>query len=166
MAYPSDLAPALTALNARVEIASPKGSRVVPIEQFYVGPQKNVLRENILTPQEMVVAVEIPQSGGSSKGAYLKLKERQAFDFAIVSVAVNLTMKSNLVTDARIVFGAVAPYPLRSRNAELALRGKSVNDAIAACCEAALDRAKPLSQNRYKVAAAKGVLEQALTSLI
>jgi xanthine dehydrogenase YagS FAD-binding subunit len=166
MVYPSDLAPALMALNAKVEIASPKGNRVVPIEQFYVGPQKNILRENILTPQELVVAVEIPQNDNSSKGVYLKLKERQAFDFAIVSVAVNLTMKSNLVTDARIVFGAVAPYPLRSRNAELALRGKKVNDAIAACCEAALDRAKPLSKNGYKVTAAKGVLEQALTSLI
>ena len=166
MAYPSDLAPALTALNARVEIASPKGTRLVPIEQFYVGPQKNVLRENILTPQELLVAVEIPRTDDSSKGVYLKLKERQAFDFAIVSVAVNLIMKSNLVTDARIVFGAVAPYPLRSRNAELALKGKRVNEAIAACCEAALDRAKPLSKNRYKVAAAKGVLEQALTSLI
>lgn len=165
MAYPSDLAPALTALNARVEIAAPKANRVVPIEQFYVGPQKNILRENILTPQEMVVAVEIPQSEGLSKGAYLKLKERQAFDFAIVSVAVNLTMKSSLVTDARIVFGAIAPYPIRSRNAELALRGKTVNAAIGACCEAALDRAKPLSHNRYKVTAAKGVLEQALASL-
>ncbi|MGE5305124.1 MAG: FAD binding domain-containing protein [Alphaproteobacteria bacterium] len=166
MAYPSDLAPALTALNARVEIASPKGNRVIPIEQFYVGPQKNVMRENILTPEEFVVAVEIPQVAATTKGVYLKLKERQAFDFAIVSVAVNLTLKSDLVTDARIVFGAVAPYPLRARNAELALRGKKVNDAIAACCEAALDRAKPLNKNRYKVAAAKGVLEQALTTLI
>jgi xanthine dehydrogenase YagS FAD-binding subunit len=55
VAYPSDLAPALTALNARVEIASPKGNRVVPIGQFYVGPQKNILRENILAPREMLV---------------------------------------------------------------------------------------------------------------
>jgi xanthine dehydrogenase YagS FAD-binding subunit len=149
-----------------VEIASPKGNRLVLIEQFYVGPQKNILRENLLTPQEMVVAVEIPQPVGVSKGAYLKLKKRQAFDFAIVSVAVNLTMKTNVVTDARIVFGALVPYPLRSRNAEAALEGKRVQDTISACCEAALDRAKPLSKNRYKVVAAKGVLEQALTSLI
>ena len=77
MVFPSDLAPALMALNAKVEIATPKGNRTVPIEKFYIGPGKNVLRENILSPQEMVVGVEIPLPAAGSKGV-LSQAERKA----------------------------------------------------------------------------------------
>jgi xanthine dehydrogenase YagS FAD-binding subunit len=163
MVYPSDMAPALTALNARVEIAGPKGKRAVPIEQFYVKPEKNILRENILTPQEMVIAIEIP-APASGKGIYLKLKERQAFDFAVVSVAVNLSLKNNLIADSRIVFGGLAPFPFRSIKAEAAVKGKQIKDAAAAPT-AATEGAEPLSNNSYKIQAAKGLLEKGLTSL-
>jgi xanthine dehydrogenase YagS FAD-binding subunit len=162
---PSDLAPALMALNAKVEIASSKENRMVPLEKFYVGPEKNILGETILSPQELVLAVEIPNPGAMSKGVYLKLKERQAFDFAIVSVAVNLSLKNNLVDQARIAFGGLAPFPMRAVKAEVALKGKAIKDAIAAACKAAVDGAQPLSQNSYKVDAAKGILEEALVHL-
>ena len=165
MVYPSDLAPALIALNAKVEIASPKGSRMIPLEKFYIGPDKNILRENILGPQELVSAVEIPTPAAASKGVYLKLKERQAFDFAIVSVAVNLSLKGNIVDQARIAFGGLAPFPLKAVKAEAALKGKGLKDAIAAACKAATDGAQPLSQNGYKVNAARGILEEALVHL-
>ncbi len=165
MVYPSDLAPALLALNARVEIAAPKGNRMVPVEKFYVGPEKNMFKENVLGAQEMVVAVEIPAPGAGSKGVYLKLKERQAFDFAVVSVAVNLSLKNNLVDQARITFGGLAPFPLRTVKAEAALKGKGVKEAISAACRGCTDGAQPLSQNGYKVDAAKGILEEALLSL-
>jgi xanthine dehydrogenase YagS FAD-binding subunit len=163
--YPSDMAPALTALNARVEIATSKGNKMVPIEQFYVRPGKNILRENILTSQEMVVAVEIPNPVSNSKGIYLKLKERQAFDFAIVSVAVNLILKNNIVADSRIVFGGIAPFPIRRTKAETALKGKTVKDAMDAVCKAAIEGAQPLGHNGYKMDAAKGILEEALSYL-
>jgi xanthine dehydrogenase YagS FAD-binding subunit len=165
MVYPSDMAPALTALNARVEIATSKGNKIVPIEQFYVRPEKNVLRENILTPQEMVVAVEIPTPAATSKGVYLKLKERQAFDFAVTSVAVNLNLKNNIVADSHIIFGGIAPFPLRSTKTESILKGKEVKECISAACKAAVDGAQPLSHNGYKVDAAKGILEEALSLL-
>lgn len=164
MVYPSDLAPALVALNASVEIVSAKGKRKVPIDQFYVRPDKNVLKENVLTPQEMVAAVEIPLQVGT-KGTYLKLKERQAFDFAVASVAINLSLKNNIVADARIVFGGLAPFPYRSLKAEAALKGKQVKDAIAASCQEAMAGAVPLSGNSYKIAAAKGLMEKGLGSL-
>jgi len=166
MVYPSDMAPALTALNARVEIATPKGNKMVPIEQFYVRPEKNILRENILTPQEMLVAVEIPISTANSKSIYLKLKERQAFDFAVTSVAVNLNLKNNIVADSRVVFGGIAPFPLRATKVEAALKGKEVKECISAACKAAADGAKPLSHNGYKVDATKGILEEALSHLV
>jgi xanthine dehydrogenase YagS FAD-binding subunit len=163
--HPSDLAPALVALNARVEIGSSKGNRMVPIEKFYVGPDKNMLSETILTPQELVLAVEIPNPATTSKGVYLKLKEREAFDFAVVSVAVSLSLKNSLVDQARIAFGGLAPCPMRSVKAEAALKGKVIKDAIAAACKAATDGAEPMSHNGYKVDAAKGILEEALVLL-
>jgi len=165
MVFPSDLAPALIALNARVEIASPKGNRMVPIEKFYVGPDKNILKENVLTPQELVLAVEIPNPLAMTKGVYLKLKQRQAFDFAVVSVAVSLSLKDNFVDQARIAFGGLAPFPMRAVKAEAILKAKGVKDGISAACKECVDGAQPLSQNGYKVDAAKGILEEALTSL-
>lgn len=165
MVAPSDIAPALIALDAKIEIAGQKGTRLVPLSQFYITPDKNVLRETILSPQEMVVAIEAPYPSRGAKGVYLKLKERQAFDFAIVSVAVNLTPSGSTVADSRIVFGGLSPYPLRSTKAEAALKGKAVNQAITAACAAAVDGARPLNGNGYKVEAAKGLLEEALGML-
>ncbi len=165
MVHPSDLAPALVALDARVEIASAKGNRIVPIEKFYVGPEKSLTGETVLTPQELVLAVTIPSAAATSKQVYLKLKERQAFDFALVSVAVNASMKGNVVDQVRVAFGGLAPYPMRSAKAEAALKGKSLKDAIAAACKAATEGAQPLQQNRYKIAAAAGILQEALSQI-
>lgn len=163
--HPSDLAPALMALNARVEIGSSKGSRMVPMEKFYMGPGKNMLNETILGPQELVLSVEIPNPAAASKSVYLKLKEREAFDFAVVSVAVSLSLRNSLVDQARIVFGGLAPFPMRAVKAEAALKGKGIKEAIAAVCKAATDGAEPMSHNGYKIDAAKGILEQALVHL-
>ena len=165
MVCPSDLATALTALNAKIEIATPKGNKLIPIEQFYVSPEKNVLKETVLGSSEMVVAVDIPAPGPGSKGIFLKLKEREAFDFAIVSAAAMVTVKNNIVSDARIVLGGVAPFPLRSVRAEAALKGKRISDAIDSVCKTAIDGSKPLSNNSYKVIAAKGITERVLSSL-
>jgi xanthine dehydrogenase YagS FAD-binding subunit len=165
MVYPSDMAPALIALDARAEIAGPKGTRTVPLEKFYVSPDKQISRETVLSPQEMLVAVEIPLASQGRKGAFLKLKERQAFDFAIVSVAVALAFKGTMVADARVAFGGVAPFPLRSVKAEAALKGKELKSAAPAACVACMENAQPLSKNSYKVDAAKGILEQALSML-
>ena len=96
---------------------------------------------------------------------YLKLKEREAFDFAIVSAAVMVTVKNHIVSDARIVLGGVAPFPLRSASAEAALKGKSFSDVMDTVCKTAVDGAQPLSNNSYKVIAAKGITEKALSSL-
>ena len=165
MVYPSDMAPALIALDARAEIAGPKGTRTVPLEKFYVSPDKQILRETVLSPQELLVAVEIPSTSQGRKGAFLKLKERQAFDFAIVSVAVTFALKGATVADARVVFGGVAPFPFRSVKAEAALKGKELKNGAPAACAACVEGAQPLSKNNYKIDAAKGVLEQALSML-
>jgi xanthine dehydrogenase YagS FAD-binding subunit len=165
MVCPSDMATALTALNARVEIATPKGNRLMHIEQFYVRPEKNVLKETVLGSSEMVLSVEIPAPAPGSKTTFRKLKEREAFDFAIVNAAVMVTVKNDVVSDARIVLGGVAPFPLRATGAEVALKGKKIRDAISTACKAAVEGAKPMSNNGYKVKATKGILEEALSSI-
>jgi xanthine dehydrogenase YagS FAD-binding subunit len=165
MVFPSDMATALTALNAKVEIGTPKGNKLIPIEQFYVRPGKNILKETILGPSEMVLSVEIPALASGSKNIYLKLKERQAFDFAIVSVAAMVTLRDKIVSDARIVLGGVAPYPFRAIGAEADLKGKKIGDAIGAATKVAVEGAQPMSNNVYKVRAVKGLIEQTLASL-
>ena len=109
--------------------------------------------------------MEIPAPGPGSKCTFLKLKEREAFDFAIVSAAVMVTVKSDVVSDARIVLGGVAPIPLRATGAEAALKGKKIRDAMENACKAAVNGAQPLSNNGYKVKATKGIMEKALDSL-
>jgi len=166
MVCPSDMASALTALNAKVEIATPKGKRLVPVEQFFMRPEKTVLKETTLGPSEMVLAVEIPGPEEGFRGTYIKLKERQAFDFATASVAVGLTLlQGGLVSNSRIILGGVASFPFRAVSAEAALKGKKVQEAIGAASRAAVEGARPLSNNGYKVKAARGLIEQALASL-
>jgi xanthine dehydrogenase YagS FAD-binding subunit len=165
MAYPSDMAPALIALDAKAEIAGPKGTRIIPLEKFYITPDQDLTKENVLSHQEMLVAIEIPAASQDRKGIYLKLKERQAFDFAVVSVAVSLAMKGGAVMDSRVVFGGLAPFPTRSVKAESALKGKDIKSAVSAACAASVQGAQPLSKNAYKVEATKGILEQALNML-
>ncbi len=166
MVCPSDMASALTALQARVEIGTLKGNKLIPIEQFYVKPEKNPLKETVLGPSEMVLGVEIPMQAPGSKGVYLKLKERQAFDFAIVSVAAAATFKNDLVSDARIVLGGIASTPLRAMGAETALKGKKIKEVLNVVCKAAVERAQPMSNNGYKVKATKGIIEEALGSWV
>ena len=108
----------------------------------------------------MVLAVEIPAPAPGSKGIFLKLKEREAFDFAIVSVAAMVTVKNDIVSDARIVLGGVAPFPFRATGAEAALKGKRIRDAMETVCKAAVKGAQPLSNNSYKVKAAKGIMKK------
>ncbi len=163
MVHPSDMAVALTALGAKVEIAAAKRKRLVPIDQFYMNPEKSVLKETVLLPGELVAGVEVALPVQTTKGVFRKLKERQAFDFAIVSVAAYVSVRDDLVSDARIVLGGVAPFPWRSTAAEAALKGKKLKDAIGAACAAVVQGAAPLSNNGYKVKATQGIVEEALS---
>ena len=162
--HPSDCAPALLALNARVTIAGPGGkTRQVPLEEFFVLPRVNVFRENILQPNEIVTMVEVPTPAPGTRSAYLKFKERDSMDWALSSVGAALTMRNGVVGDARVVLGGVAPIPWRSKEAEAVLRGKAVTPALAdQAAEAALADAKPLADNGYKVPLTKVLIRRAL----
>jgi xanthine dehydrogenase YagS FAD-binding subunit len=164
--YPSDGAPALCALNARVRVAGPAETRTIPIEDFYQLPEKDIEKENVLARNEIVTEVLLPAPPANLKSAYRKVRARRAWDFALASSAIALVVEGGVVQQARIFLGGVAPIPWRAKAAEEALKGKKLDDAaINAAAEAAVEKARPLEQNAYKVDLVKGILKEELAAL-
>jgi xanthine dehydrogenase YagS FAD-binding subunit len=161
--HPSDLAPALVALDARIKIAGPAGEKTIPLEKFFVSPQVDYKHENILKPDEIVTEIQVPLPKAGSKAFYHKVRERLAWDHAIVSVATVVESSGGAVRNARVVLGGVAPIPWRAPKAEEFLRGKKIDDATAQKAgEIALEGAQPLKDNVYKIGLAKSLIHRAL----
>ena len=164
--HPSDTAPALVALGATVRIVGGSGQRTVPIDKFFVTPRQDVRRENVLLPNEVLVEIQVPDAPAGSKAIYVKEMVREVWDFALCSVAAMVTVQNGIVQDARIVLGGVAPIPYRALKAEAAIKGKPLDEASAAAAGiAAVDGAKPLAKNGYKVPLTQAVVKRALLSL-
>ena len=164
--HPSDIAPALVALGATARITGATGARTVAMENFFVTPRENVRRENILLPDEILTDIEVPNAPAGSKAIYVKEMVREIWDFALCSVAAMVTLRDGVVENARIVLGGVAPIPYRATSAEAALRGQTLNEAAAAAAgEAAVEGARPLAKNGYKVPLTQAVVKRALLSL-
>lgn len=164
--HPSDTASALTALGARVTIAGRRGRRTIPIESFFVLPKVSLLKENALEPGELVTEVLLEPARPGMRSTYRKVRERGAFDFALVGAAIRMTLAENLVQSVRVVLSGVAPVPWRSVEAERALTGKPLDaTAIEAAAAAAVKDSAPISKNEYKIALVRGVLEESLDRL-
>jgi len=165
--HPSDTAPALMALNASAKIASPAGEKTVGFDDFFIGPRVDVLRENILGPQDILVEIQVPVPQPNTKGVFLKYKERGVWDFALVSVAAVGTIQDGVWTDGRLVLSGVAPVPYAARQADEFLKGKPLDRSTAQqAAERALIDARPLTDNDFKVDIAKGMIQRALLSLV
>jgi xanthine dehydrogenase YagS FAD-binding subunit len=166
MVHPSDTAPALVALDAKVSVAGRQGTRQMPLASFFVLPKASLVKENVLEPGDVVteVLLDAPQSG--TRGAYRKMRERGSFDFALAGAAIVLAMAEGKVRTARVVLSGVAPAPWRSAEAEQALVGKPLDAATAvAAAAAAVKAAVPLAENGYKVPLVRGILEETLIAL-
>jgi xanthine dehydrogenase YagS FAD-binding subunit len=165
--HPSDTAPALVALNAQIKIAGPAGEKSMPLEKFFVLPSVDFKRENILNPAEIVTEIYVPHPKSGSKGFYHKVRERLAWDHAIVAVATVVQSSGGVATDARVVLGGVAPIPWRVPKAEEFLRGKKIDEETAQKAgDMALEGAKPLKDNVYKVGMAKSLVQRALLASV
>ena len=161
--HPSATGTALLAYGAKLGIVSPKGSRTLPIEQFFYRPTEDATRENTLKPGEIVESVSIPAPATGSRSVYRKLKEKESFDWPLVETCVSLTIAGGVIGDARIVLGSVAPTPYRSREAEAVLIGaRPADDLARRAGEAAVRTAAPLGQNAYKVRLVRVEIERAL----
>lgn len=164
--HPSDTAPALMALGASARVVSPKGERTVSMDDYFIGPRTDILRETILTHNEIMINVQIPNWPAGSKGIFLKYRERGAWDFAIVSLAMVVSLKNGVVDKAGIALSGVAPVPYRVKIAEQAILGKPLNaDTATAVASITPQGARPMSKNAYKVDIIKGMVRQAVLKL-
>ena len=165
MSHPSDLAPALIALGARVAIAGPGGRREVLVEDFFLGARS--VAETVLTPGELVTWVDVPAAAQGARSVFVKHRVRNTWDFALAEVAVAATPRDGRGDDVRIALGGVAPFPYRATAAERLLSGESVDAAVIAdAADAAVARARPLSMNAYKVDLTRALVRRALTTLL
>ena len=164
--HPSDTAPALVALDARIRIAGPAGERIVPAADFFALPKLNPARENVLADDEVVAEILIPPPAPSSRSTYRKLLDREAWTHAVVSAAVTLQMEGAICRDARIVLGGVAPIPWDRPRAAEVLRGKRLSPEVAAeAARIAVEDARPMTKNAYKVALTSALIRRTLVSL-
>ncbi len=165
--HPSDLAPALVALNADVLLTGPGGQRRMSLEDYYYLPREGpVAFETRRAANEVLTSVEVPVASPTTSSTYLKFKERSSYDWALSSVAMALDMEKGVVRSASIVLGGVAPKPWRARAAEALLVGKRMDEVDElAVAKAALEGAEPLSDNAYKVPLTEGLVRRAFRSL-
>lgn len=162
-AHPSDLAPALIALDATVTIQSQAGERDVSVEDLLAAPTDDRRLPHTLRRGEIITRINLPARAPSARGVYLKAMERQAWSFALASVAARLTLEGDIVREARVVLGGVANTPWRARAAEAALVGQPLtNEGAAQAAGLAVQGAAPLALNGYKVRLAQELTRRAI----
>jgi xanthine dehydrogenase YagS FAD-binding subunit len=161
--HPSDTAPALMALGAEVTISSAKGDRRVGLDDFFVLPNSDSTRENILEPGEVITGIKVPPPAANQKSCYLKFKERESRDFALVGAAAVLEMEGSLCRKASVVLSGVAPAPHRAVEAEQALSGSRIDlSVVEKAAETALENAEPMEENGYKIQLTKTIIKRAV----
>jgi xanthine dehydrogenase YagS FAD-binding subunit len=159
--HPSDTSTALLALNAQTTVAGPGGAtRTVAFDDYFHGPREDVLTETVLKPNEVLTEVFVPASAAGMKMAWNKLKDRQVYDFAVVSVAAAFTLDGGNWKDGRITLGGVAPVPYRATVVENALKGKDIKSGIKAAAAQLRTVARPMSLNAYKIDLAQALIER------
>jgi len=158
--HPSGAATALVALGASLKLKGPRGERTVPIEQFFLRPGQDVLRENVLQPCELIVEVRVPTG---RRSGYVKLMQKQTFDWPLADAASVLDLDGGTVREARVVLGAAAPVPWRASAVEKALLGKKLDEASARdAARLATEGATPLDKNRHKLPALQAAVLRSL----
>ena len=162
--YPGDMANALYALDAVVRVRGANGrERTIPIGDFHRLPGDTPQKDTNLEHGELIVAFELPKSKFAKHSYYLKVRDRASYAFALVAVAAALELDGGTIRQARVVLGGVAHKPWRSREAEAVLAGQPASEAsFQRAAEAALQGAKPLAHNAYKVELAKRAVVRAL----
>lgn len=162
--HPSDMCVALAALDAKIHVQGGAGTRIIPFNEFHLLPGQTPHLEHALKPGELITHVEIPAIPYSSRSHYLKVRDRQSYEFALASAAVVLNVKNGRIENAHIALGGVGTKPWRSSAAEKALTGMSANEqTYQKAAEAAMDQAKGYRDNTFKIELAKRTLVRALT---
>jgi len=164
--HASDLAVALVALDARVVLAGADGTREVALAEFYRRPGDTPQVENDLRPGELITEVVVPRLDWATDSTYVKVRDRQSYEFALCSAAVALDVRDGVIADARVAVGGVATVPWRLPAVEEALRGAPVSQAsFEAAAALAVEGAEPLAHNGFKLALLPRTIIRALREL-
>jgi xanthine dehydrogenase YagS FAD-binding subunit len=162
----SSFGPALIALGASVKLVSSSGARTVEVAKFFVSPASESQREVDLKPNEILTEILVPAAGGARNATY-EVRQKEALDWPLAAASVSLKMKGSTVESANVVLGHVAPTPVVASAAEALLAGKSITEDVAAQAgKAAVQGAKPLKGNEYKVQLASVAVKRALMAAV
>lgn len=165
--HPSDPANALVAFDAQVIARGRGGERTIPAQEFFHAPDAADRRMNVLNEDEIIVALELPSVSETTRSVYLKAMDRAVWAFALASAAVRIELQDSRVALARVVLGGVAPTPWREFRIEKTLSGKAWNEeTVTQVVADALDGARPLAHNHYKVRLGRAMLKRALSECL
>jgi xanthine dehydrogenase YagS FAD-binding subunit len=161
--HPSSIATALVAYGGSVKLRSKRGERTLALEEFFASPEKDVTRENVLAPDELIVEVHVPATTAATRAAYHKQVEKESFDWPMADVAVVLEMDGRTCKKASIVLGAAAPVPWRAKTSEAILGGRTVDERAAeAAANASMQGMTPLAKNDYKLPVFRAVVRRTI----
>lgn len=164
--HPSDMSVALSALGAVVRAEGPDGEREIPLVDFHRLPGEEPERDTVLDRDELITAVDIPRLDFAANSAYLKVRDRASYAFALVSVAAALDVSGGRIRAARLALGGVAHRPWRATEAEKVLRNARAGEAAyRRAAEAVVDGAEPREHNRFKVELARRAIVRTLSQL-
>jgi xanthine dehydrogenase YagS FAD-binding subunit len=166
--HASSVATALMAFNAVVEVTEGNGkTRMIEMEKFFVHPETDSRTENVLASNELITGITIPAVKETVKSYYIKQGARESHDWAIADVAVVLELSGGQCKNAEIVLGAAAPIPIRADDAARTLKGKTIDESLAASAgEASMKGATPLANNVYKVPVFKSIVKRAILKTV
>jgi xanthine dehydrogenase YagS FAD-binding subunit len=164
--HPSDMAVAMTALDAVVRVLGPKGERIIPLAGLHRLPGDEPQRDTVLAHGELITAIDLPPLPFATRSRYRKVRDRASYAFALVSVAAAIDLVGDTIKDVRIAFGGIAHRPWRATKAEAVLRGApATEEAFGRAAEAELADARPLRDNAFKVPLARNLLVRTLLDL-
>ena len=165
--HPSDTATALMALDAKLTIFSGSTERVVPISEFFISPDVDVTRENILSSGEILVSIEIPAESLDNSTVFMKAKERQSMDFALASIAVAIRKDKEKILSARVSLGGIAPIPIRLSLIENYLEQLDFDELdLGHVIDLFMRETQPSDPNNYKILICKAYLQRSLSQII
>jgi len=161
--HPSDSAPALIALDAKFVIRNSRGERTVDAEDYFIGPDIEITRLNILKPGDLLTAIRIPSSWAGQKFYFEKIRDRNVWDFPLMNVACAMSLSGNTIQRIRIAVNAAAPTPMRLKAVEAAVVGKSATpDTGDMAGKLAVQGAVPLQFNAYKIPLMRNLVKRAI----
>ena len=163
---PSDTAPALIAVDAKMIVESNDGPRVYDAEDFFIGPAIDITRMTVMKPRDLLTRIQLPETWANAEFYYEKIRDRGSWDFQLVSVAAAFRKSGDTIEAARIAVNGVAPFPVRLDAVERLVQGTTGDEATAnAAGELAIQGAQPLRHNEYKVPLMRNLVRRAVRSV-